>query len=277
MQQRRGHVLTVECRQPTVPQPARCPNRALRRAPTHCWRLASPCPRPSHSRTPRRPGSAAAPAMARLSRMTRDWGRAVHSACAANSRLGRARCPRPPARRTPPAGQARRGPSALSRARPRAPSDPNFVPAPRSRVCRAICARVGARDEAQCTPTIRAPGERGKAAAFARRTRGRSRIAFDAHLDRGSGARVDLDVLCRASPTSLSPRPTRLAFLVCRLIPSVSSLSYGQKTPRTPASTSSGHSRRIGANAFVGKAVSLSRRLCCSCCPSVLVPKSPSP
>jgi hypothetical protein len=39
-QQSRRHVLTGEWRQLTTPQPARCPNRALRRARTRCWRLA---------------------------------------------------------------------------------------------------------------------------------------------------------------------------------------------------------------------------------------------
>ena len=101
----------------------------------------------------------------------------------------------------PPPGQARRrGPSALSRARPRAPSDPNFVPAPRSRVCWAIGARVAARVEAQ-----RAPPNSASAGAPASVTEQPpvgdfclatslcqfcySRSAFGAHLARGSGAR----------------------------------------------------------------------------------------
>ena len=62
--------------------------------------LLAPCPprpRPSHSRTPRRPGSPAAPASGRLSRTAGHRRRAVRSACAASRRLGRTRCPRPPA------------------------------------------------------------------------------------------------------------------------------------------------------------------------------------
>ena len=79
-----------------VPDPTGSHNRPRLPPAPHGRPSSLPPPRPSHSRTPRRPGSAAAPASARLSRMTRDWGRAVHSACAASSRLGRALCPRRP-------------------------------------------------------------------------------------------------------------------------------------------------------------------------------------
>jgi len=171
---------------PASPMPKLCP--ASR--PDALLASGLPRPLPSHSRTPRRPGSAAAPASARLPRTAGSWGRAVCSVCAASRRLGRARCPRPPA---PPPGQARRpGPSALSRARPRAPSDPNFVPAPRGWVCWAIGARLGARDEAQRTPTD--PGTRrarpggGLCPANSRTLCASqccsSRIAFDSHLAR---------------------------------------------------------------------------------------------
>jgi len=164
--------------------------------------------------------------MARLSRMTRFWGRAVHSACAASRRLGRARCPRPPA---PPPGQARRpGPSALSRARPRAPSDPNFVPVPLGWVCWAIGARVGARDEAQRTPTDprkrRGTGERDRAASRRRPLRGDladtlcqcccSRSAFGAHLGRFLERDRGAVWASTAFPTIASPG---LFFCACHL------------------------------------------------------------
>jgi len=55
-QQSRRHVLTGEWRQPTTPQPARCPNRALRRARTRCWRLA--CRARSHATRARRAAEA---------------------------------------------------------------------------------------------------------------------------------------------------------------------------------------------------------------------------
>ena len=205
----RGHVLTGECRQPTVPKPARSPNRALRRAPTRCWRLAMPRPLPSHSRTPRRPGSAAARAAARLSRMTRDWGRAVHPACAASSRLGRARCPRPPLPRPGKRGAV----GQLRSHEPVRERHPTSILCLRRAVgfAGAIGAWVAARDEAQCAPTD--PGTRrarpgGGLCPVNSRTlcasqRCSSRIAFDARLVRGSGARVSR----RASPSSLSPRP----------------------------------------------------------------------